>query len=438
VAVSLRRAVKRLVAAGQRQYGTGDLAGAIEQHRQACALVRDALEGDPRDRTNLQQLGSMLYTLGEWEFLADEHSAALETLTEAESTYRRLDPLGGPPVGDIATARLVADVVIRRARVNAAAGHPLSAISDAQEAILSCLAGDGGPGDPGRVDTARVMAYAAHVQLVSRGDPDLAVGAADWALREFTAAFRSGTQLRVPEAHVAPLHSAGVVAYVVHSAFGRDELARAAAGLTGLHAAGPQAPGVLDQLRQMAQATAAGYPTLAQVLEAADRPDLRDLLTAPATDVALYVPATRCHPQVAPAHAVTLARLQASAAPDTTGANLLGLEAHALFAAASQARVPSIRYEFGQFGPQWVAALLNFGQRHAEQDEWPAALDAARWLTGVVSQLLPFAAVDPLARRTALDAVRWQQAVYHAVGDTTAADGLAQGIATLERLGRPG
>jgi hypothetical protein len=47
----------------------------------------------------------------------------------------------------------------------------------------------------------------------------------------------------------------------------------------------------------------ARQPTLARVLDSAGRYDLVEALTAPAADVALLVPAMRCHAQVAPAYA---------------------------------------------------------------------------------------------------------------------------------------
>lgn len=427
--VSMQRAVVRLATDGERRYGSGDLPGAIDCHRRACGLVREAIETGSQSRANHQQLGSMLYTLGQWELEAGEHAAALATLTEAESSYQRLGSLGGPAAGGVDPAQLVADVVIRRARVNADARRPLSAISDAQQAVLSCLARiDGGPGDPRLVDAARVMSFAAQVQFAVGGDPDLVVGAADWALQVYVAAFRTGDQLAVPAVHALPVRVAAQTAYAVHAAAGRGELAQAARAFATL-GGGP--PVDLDR----AAAVAALQPTLADMLRQTGQSDLVEALTAAATDVRLFVPASRCSPQVAPAYAVSLARIQSSGSVDGAGEVLLGLEAHALFAAASQARALSMRYQFGDFGPHWVGALLNYGQRHAEHDVWPAALDAVGWLNGVVGQLFPFAMIDVGARRAALGAIRWQQAIYLAVGDTAVAADLDQAIATLERLG---
>ncbi len=70
-------------------------------------------------------------------------------------------------------------MVIRRARVHANAFRPLSAIADAQQAVLGCLPLASGPlRSQSRLAVARVVAHAAQVQISVGGDPDLVAGAA--------------------------------------------------------------------------------------------------------------------------------------------------------------------------------------------------------------------------------------------------------------------
>jgi hypothetical protein len=404
---SFERTVVRLVAEGDRLHHGGDLAAAIGGYRQACTLVREAIEAGLDDPAGVQQLGSMLYTLGEWQLEAGDHRAAADSLGEAEAAYERL---GGP-----AATQLITDVIVRRARVHAAARQPLSAIAEAQQAAARALArAAADPGGPGVIDAARVLAHAGSVQLRIGADPDLAVAAADWALREYLAAFGRGGMLALPAAHAPAVLAAARIAYIVHTAAGRDDLAQMAHRLaTATDGGAPYDPAA------MVADVRDSRPTLAAVLLAAGREDLAQDLTAPATDVRLLVPAMRRSSQVAPAYAEQLGRLGTEL--DGPAEVLLYLEAHALFAGASQDRVPSMRYELGHFGPHWAAATMNFGQRMAEAGETAAAVDAADWLGGIVGQLVPYTLLDAQARGTAEDAAEWQQAIYDMAGDTEAA-----------------
>lgn len=413
--------VMEMMEQAQRALGAGAVAAAIVGYRDACVLVRDAVEAEPETVANAQQLASMLYTLGEWELNAGEYPAAVETLTEAESLYLDVGESGGPLAG-VDSDQMVADVVIRRARAHAAAREPLSAMTDAQHAVTVCLNRlDAAADDQRRVEAARVVAHAAQVQLTVGGDPDLAVGAADWALREFVAAFRTSNEIVVPAVHAPALQLAGRVAYVVHTAAGRAELARAARVFGG---------DVSPSLDQFVDAVRTEQPTLAGVLEELKRPDLVRGLTA---ETPLLVPATRCDPQLAPGYAEALTGLQTQVGVDRFEV-LLGLEAHALFAAASRRQVDGMRYQFGHFGQLWATAVMNFGQRTAEQQEWAAAIDAANWLTAIMRELFPHAMVDAQARKIAMAATQWQHNIYTVVGDSLAADDAAQAITVLAGL----
>jgi tetratricopeptide (TPR) repeat protein len=127
-----RREVVSLCEQGMELHDHGDLPAALECYQLACELVRELIEDDPSDADNPQQLGSMLYTAGQWQLEAGDYGAALAALNEAESSYQRLGESAG---------QLIADVVIRRARAHAAFGRPLSAVTDAQQAVMDCLGG---------------------------------------------------------------------------------------------------------------------------------------------------------------------------------------------------------------------------------------------------------------------------------------------------------
>src|SRR5262245_1592582 len=124
-----RREVMRLTGDGERSRANGNIAVAIDYYARACALVRQVVQAGRGDRESLQQLGAMLYTLGEWRMAAEDFQVAIDELSEAEAAYEALGAERAP---------LVTDVVIRLARVHAAARHPLSAIVDVQRAVLAC------------------------------------------------------------------------------------------------------------------------------------------------------------------------------------------------------------------------------------------------------------------------------------------------------------
>ncbi|GAA1657367.1 hypothetical protein [Actinoplanes couchii] len=236
----------------------------------------------------------------------------------------------------------------RRARVHAEAGRPLSAVADAQQALLGCLSLASGPlRSPARIAVARVAAHVAQVQLLIDGDTDLTAGAADFAIREVVGGLGPGDPLQLSPIEADLLVRAGMVAVIMH--------------------------------------TAAGRPTLAEA-----------------------------------------------------AGQLVGLEAHALFAWASQQGDVSMRHQFPTFGVDWLSAVVNFGQRHAEQELWPAAVDAAAWLTGIVGQLAPFAIVDTGVQRNVLAILDWQEGIFTATGDPAAAARVAEVRTTVRASGGPG
>ncbi|MEU4157379.1 hypothetical protein [Actinoplanes sp. NPDC026670] len=365
-----------------------------------------------------RELGSILYALGELERGAGQFTEAAATLDEAETTYRGL--------GDsVEVAQLVADVVIRRARVHAQAGRPLSAVADVQQAVLGCLDLATGPlRSPARLAVARIVAHAAHVQLMIGGDPDLIAGAADFALREIIGGLAPGDGLQLSPVDAGTLGLAGQVAAIVHTAAGRRQLAEAAQWLAGMVSGGPVAPSA-DEVAQVRD----GLPTLASVLTESGNDRYLSVLTAPPTEVRLLVPAMRVSTGVAAAYGAVLGKLQL----ETSGSaeRLVGLESHALFVWASQQGEFNMRHQFATFGLEWLTAVINFGQRYAEQELWPAALDASGWLTGIVAQLAPFATFDDGVRRNVVAVMEWQEMIFNSTGDTAAAARVAEARATL-------
>jgi hypothetical protein len=97
-------------------------------------------------------------------------------------------------------------------------------------------------------------------------------------------------------------------------------------------------------------------------------------------------------------------------AGDRDGDLLLGLESHALFAAAGPGRDITMRYRFGHCGRVWAELLLSIG-RSAQTTRSPLATDAADWLTGVLDQLALHAMADPDAHTTVLEAIGWLHSV---------------------------
>ncbi len=404
---SMRRKVLRLAEEGRQLHYEGELDDAIDRYELACVLVRESIgkqkgEADP---DSLQQLGSMLYAQGEWLLENGEYQPALDALAEAEQSYARL----GPRV----PAQLITDVALRRARVLMAAGRRLSAMAEAQRAMIRALepvASDTRGLGPQVIDAARVLAHGSTVQLGSGGDPDLAAAAADWALRKYLGAFRQGDQLSLPEAHVSAVEAAARAAYVAHAAAGRDDVAAVPLQLIAATSGGMRV-----DLESAVARVRRSQPSLATVLTSAGRPDLAETLTAPATDLRLLLPAMRCPVQLAPAVAEQLSELGDGL--DGAARILLYLEAHALFASASQDQVSAMQYQFDHFGPSWAVAVMRFGQGMTELGQTAAAVDAADWLGGILQQLAPWTMTSDEARTTAADIETWRQSVYGTSGN---------------------
>ena len=409
---------------GDRRYQLRDLAGAIAQYEVGCGLVREILAADPADARSGQQLAAMLYTLGEWQREAGLLAEAVSSLDEAEGLY---NSLGGQ------VTQLIADVVIRRANVRAELGTPLSAIEDAQQAVVPSM--EWGRQDPGsrELDVARVTGIAASVQLSIGADPDLACAAADWALSSYQEQLATGGKWDIPPAHAFAVRSAARVAAVTHTAAGRSDLA------TPIRAIATElSGGTWPDFETTVEAVRHDQPTLAQVLRMAGRDDLARHVTAPITSSIgglPLAPEMRRHAQLLPVTADELAGLQAADLPGRARI-LLGLEAHAMFAAASRRQVPGMRYQFGDSGPVWARAVLTTARLWNGLGARPAVLDAVGWLTGICQQLQPFTLIDPATRGLVMDCLRWSRDIHAEEGSADAVSALTSILQMLESLPR--
>jgi hypothetical protein len=161
--------------------------------------------------------------------------------------------------------------------------------------------------------------------------------------------------------------------------------------------------------------------------------DARLGLTAPAEDRRLLMPADRCAPDAAPARASQLADL-AAPADDLAVLLRLSLEAHAMFARASEARVPSMRYDAGRWGAAWADLARRASQACHTAGLADLALDFGEWMGGAVNLLGPHILVDPEARATARQCTIWQGQHMAAIGDEAGARVAREALTVLDSL----
>ncbi len=117
---------------------------------------------------------------------------------------------------------------------------------------------------------------------------------------------------------------------------------------------------------------------------------------------------------------------------------LLGLEAHAMFAAASRAEVTGLRYRFGDLGPHWARAVLACAGLMNVSAERAGVRDAIGWLTGICRQLEPFTIIDPAARDLVVECLSWSRDIHAEDGDADAVASLDSVLAMLDSVPRVG
>lgn len=301
---------------------------------------------------------------------------------------------------------------------DAGAGRGASALVAAEAGVRGHL--DRFVGDQ-PFDAPMAAALSQHASVLHRfGDPDLAVAAADLAVRTYL-----HHQSDLVGGHVIAFRRAAAVAVDVHRAFGRGEIARSAAGLAERLSPGVMSPPDVAEPEPLLART-----TLAQALDrmpepsAGGRASLKAALTAPATDCTLITTTQRCVPDDVPVVAGLLAAMAGAALDREPGVGLrLGLEAHVLYAHGSAAQLPAMRYDLGTHGPAWARMLLACSRTCEAHGRRELALDLAAWLGGVAQQLVPFAVLDEGTRALAREAVAWHAELLERAGD---ADGATQ------------
>ncbi|MEH0554691.1 hypothetical protein [Streptomyces sp. B21-101] len=318
----------------------------------------------PDDRDTKRMLGSVLYGLGSTLVGAGQPEESLAALTECAGVYEQLGELGEPDMQP-----LVADVRARKAQVLAELGRGVSAVIEADQAVMAYLdLGAGSSDSPLVLDLARVLSLNANV-LYDYGDRDLAVCSADWAVRFYLSQAEAINRAPLAESfvHGRYLRGSAAIAARVHTQQGRLDIALAV-GATELHSARAMArtnaPGDLAHLvtalvhhglnlreagrsdeggeliregRELdplatAEATRAWASLTARGAASAARPPsmsfaaalaaaarklgddrvpsvLRDLAFDPADGATTMVPSLRCEGQIAPAIATLLAGL---------------------------------------------------------------------------------------------------------------------------------
>lgn len=454
---NLQRRVGELFSEAQVLMIRGLSADAAPLQQEARRLMYVLVGRDPDDREAKRMLGSVLYGLGSTLVNAEQPDEALAALTECAGVYEELGELGEPDMQP-----LLADVHARKAQVLAGLGRGVSAVIEADQAVMTYLdLGAGRSDSPLCLDLARVLSLNASV-LYDYGDRDLAVCSADWAVRFYLSKAEAINDGPLAESfvHGRYLRGSATIAARVHTQQGRPEIALAV-GATAVHSARAMAqtnaPGDLAHLvtalvhhglnlreagrgdegeeliregRELnpltaAEATRAWQSLTAQgtersssmsfdaTLAAAARklgddrvPSvLRDLAFDPAGGATTMVPSLRCEKQIAPAMATLLAGLAVDLLDDpdpysAREAGLLGREAHYLFAAASRAQVLSMRFQFHEFGATWARMMLALIPAFETRPGGAViATDLAEWLAGITLQLQPIALMDQVTGR---------------------------------------
>ncbi|GAB2821826.1 hypothetical protein GCM10022221_19880 [Actinocorallia aurea] len=364
---------------------------ALEQQREAEKLLRAEPSGARRD----ERLAALLYGKGGSLNALGRQAEAVEVLEESLGLYTGL---GAAPT-------LVADVRMRRAVALRGLGRGASAVVEADAAVRAYLRAD----RPS--DLARVLQLAADV-LAEYGDPDVAVVAADLCL-----AILGPAAGRPAPGDVRYLFQAARRSSDLHAVAGRADSALTAAeiawGFGREHGFAVLADGLrlVVRLRERGEALAAErfLGDLRGLAPGADpdafRPPARSVTFAEAmaargvTGVPVHdpddegapcIPSLRsAAPALATAHATLLSAACLDALPDDVANGVrLGLEAHYLFAYASEARDPDLRYGFATRGAVWARVLLALTLALRSAD--PAlAGDLVSWGRAVVGQLPP-------------------------------------------------
>lgn len=411
----------------------GRSAEALAYQEEALALLREQLAAAPVDALVAERTAAMLYGIASSYTGVGRPDAAVEALEQSEQLYGHVRELTGKDV-----TVLLADVGCRKASALSAQGKAASAILTMDEAIETYYnLGAHEPASPLFLDLARVVVMNGDV-LRRHGDPDLAVVAADAAIRCYLMKTQEINGSPQQAVHLGYFYRALDIAADLHARHGRiglalevDEIELQAAGdpaaaaaaqaRKALHLRLAGRGGEAEQLLLRARATTPDVVaqmetdfaqpsrvTLRVAVDAARRAAgdrmvpaaLDDVLADPADpDEARYCVTARCPDGAKTAAAAGLARAaQALAAAHGEPAHVWALrfEAHLLFAVAS--RSGALRYDFGTHGETWAAALLELTRQAWHSGAEATANDLADWLRGVLVQLHPHSLISPTAK----------------------------------------
>jgi tetratricopeptide (TPR) repeat protein len=412
--------VQQLRAAADQARAVGDLSSAVAGYRDAEQLLAVMVEEQPHKPDHRAELTLVQRTLGDLLLDMEEFEQALAALDAAEAAGA--DAGMGPA--------FLSELRIRRAWAHIQLDHRASGMVDSQLGVAAYLPLLESPNGQAHVlDAARGLALHAF-NMLAVGDPDVASAAVDEALFMYMV---HADEINADPAKIA-VHGrmfrlAAELSEAIHRAYGRAEMAQAAGDAAASARAmvvsdGGDDPAVaITPLRLPSEAEITARWTLAEALEAAGATELRGQLTRPAVDREIVTALDRTEPQLAPAMAVRLTeQVKLLAKSNQIAAIRVALEAHALFAMASQARDTSMRFRLDEFGVPWARMLLQCSRMAAAAGLEACALDFARWIASVVSQLVPHAHIDGVVRATVLECLEWHAGLLSANGDDTQAE----------------
>jgi tetratricopeptide (TPR) repeat protein len=182
-----------------------------------------------------------------------------------------------------------------------------------------------------------------------------------------------------------------------------------------------------DAAQAVSEQLAADPPlTLAQALASATErlgrpPSYDDLiaLTTPAPHATLATTSGRCDLEAAPVRARELAGLaRPMLGADPEAGLRLGLEAHYLFALGSRNGAQAMRFRLGEFGPVWADLLIDLSRAFEAAGESALAMDMAAWGGGLANSLLPFTVSDEGLRSLVADCIERHGALLAAAGES--------------------
>ncbi|GIG55867.1 hypothetical protein Lfu02_02390 [Longispora fulva] len=384
----------------------GRAADAVPVQREALGLARELVVARPDDATFRQGLASILYGMGSTLTDAGHADEAVRLLDECQAIYEQL----------AVPEAYMADVCARRARAYSVAGRGVSAVLDADEAVVRYTRLDArDPDGAHALDLARVLTLAAVVQH-RVGDQDLAVAAADEAIFAYTrgpAVPRTGPvdfhYLMMALEVVAEAHTIAGRAALATDADdslisllenrGTGQVAGALARL-GLRQGDPVLTGRAREIdaagaaEAVARVTAARLPTFADALTAAGIGALFQDLVANAQRSPTQSGRVNSDPRLALMNASALAphavRMLDGEAVDPGPGLRLALETHYLFVFASKGGEANLRYNFSAFGPDWARVVSGAASAFHRRGDTALAQDLTGWLAGITLRLEPF------------------------------------------------